>query len=791
MEQMNEMRMAYAAEGAVVQGKEYRFTVLTDCMIRMEYQKDGRFTDTATQVIANRAFPVPEFRVIDGEEQLEIVTEKLHLYYNRKPFSAEGLTVELKKGFAVYGSIWHYGDEVHDLGGTARTLDNADGAIPLEHGLLSTDGFTLLDDSKSALLTADGWVQARGEESIDLYFLGYGHSYLDCLRDFYQLSGATPLLPRYALGNWWSRFFWYTEESYLELMDRFQEKSLPFSTAVLDMGWHITDVPEKYGSGWTGYTWNKNLFPDPARFMGKLHEKGLRVTLNVHPADGVRAFEEAYPEMARALGVDYENEDKIVFDAADREFMDAYFKYLHHPNEKDGVDFWWIDWQQGSTSSIPGIDTLWLLNHLHFIDSSRDGKRPLTFSRYAGIGSHRYPIGFSGDTISNWESLAFQPYFTATASNAGYSWWSHDIGGHQRGRKDDELMVRWAQFGVFSPIMRLHSTCNIFYGKEPWNYNMEAEKTLTEFLQLRHKMIPYLYTMNELTHSQGLPLMQPMYYHYEDWDSYTVPNEYFFGTEMIVCPVTKPADKATLLAETDCWLPEGTYHDFFTGLIYRGTKKMKLYRDQSIMPVLVKAGGIIPMAADYMDSHLHNPALLEVHVYAGADGSFRMYEDDCKEMVNAAEAWTAMQFDYSRADGMAFSVQTEGCTEEVIPKNRSYRVVFHGVQAPTEAAVSGEYGCEWTYDKKQKTLTVETGAVGAGSVEITVKLEDKTLASPEMLTMAYEILRRAQISYDTKERVYRILENQKNPFRLMADLHDAQIEDSLMGALIEIISAEA
>ena len=152
------------------------------------------------------------------------------------------------------------------------------------------------------------------------------------------------------------------------------------------------------------------------------------MTLNVHPADGVRAHEKAYPAMAKALGVDAAHEDKIPFAPTDRAFMDAYFQYLHHPHEAIGVDFWWIDWQQGEDSALENVDPLWLLNHQHFLDSGRDGRQPLTFSRYAGIGSHRYPIGFSGDTVTTWESLDFQPYFTATASNVGYSWWSHEIG---------------------------------------------------------------------------------------------------------------------------------------------------------------------------------------------------------------------------------------------------------------------------------------------------------------------------------------------------------------------------
>ena len=256
---------------AVVAGETYRFTVLTDRLIRMEYQQEGRFVDEPTQTVICREFPEVPFRIIEQDNVLEIVTAHLHLYYDKNAFTREGLRIELTEGFHAHGSVWNYGDAIEDLKGTARTLDNADGAIKLESGILSRHGFTVLDDSASSFITEDQWAKGKDRESTDLYFFGYGHDYLGCLKDFYRLTGAAPLLPRFALGNWWSRFYRYSEESYLALMERFRSRNIPFSTAVIDMDWHLTDIPSKYGSGWTGYTWNPALFPDPKRFMDKLH----------------------------------------------------------------------------------------------------------------------------------------------------------------------------------------------------------------------------------------------------------------------------------------------------------------------------------------------------------------------------------------------------------------------------------------------------------------------------------------------------------------------------------------
>ena len=135
------------------------------------------------------------------------------------------------------------------------------------------------------------WVMPRDHKETDLYFFGYGRRYTEAVQDFYKLAGPTPLLPRFALGNWWSRYYRYTQDEYLQLMDRFKREGIPFTTSVIDMDWHrVDDVDPKYGSGWTGYSWDKQLFPDHKAFLRDLHERGLKATLNVHPRDGVRAL---------------------------------------------------------------------------------------------------------------------------------------------------------------------------------------------------------------------------------------------------------------------------------------------------------------------------------------------------------------------------------------------------------------------------------------------------------------------------------------------------------------------
>lgn len=177
-----------------------------------------------------------------------------------------------------------------NMGGTARTLDEADGAVPLEDGLMSMRGYAVLDDSASIALTDDGWVAEREPGAIDLYYFGYGADFAG-LADFYRISGPQPLLLRYALGNWWSCYHRYSADEYLMLMDRFAERSVP-----VQRRGHRHGLASRRRSRaawpWTGYTWNRRLFPDLV-VPGRAAPAGMKVTLNVHPVDGVRPFEEA------------------------------------------------------------------------------------------------------------------------------------------------------------------------------------------------------------------------------------------------------------------------------------------------------------------------------------------------------------------------------------------------------------------------------------------------------------------------------------------------------------------
>jgi alpha-glucosidase (family GH31 glycosyl hydrolase) len=778
--------------------------VLTSQLVRMERSEGDSFADGRTQLVRHRRFDVPDYTVSETADSLDIRTEHVHICYDRGPFSGAGLSVSMRRrAQGSHWTTWRYGDpggwadgRPTNLGGTARTLDNIDGGVELEPGLLSLHGYAVVDDSSSLQLADDGWIAPRPGAEEDLYFFGYGRDYQAALRDFFLLTGPSPLLPRWALGNWWSRYHRYSGDEYLALMDRFAEQGIPFSVAVLDMDWHLVDIDPALGSGWTGYTWDSDLFPDPEGFLAALHERDLHVTLNVHPADGVRRHEQAYAAVARDLGLDPGAGLEIAFDVTSREFVESYLKRLHHPHEEIGVDFWWLDWQSGTHTRVPGLDPLWMLNDVHYRDAARDGRRPLILSRYAGLGSHRYPVGFSGDTLITWDSLDFQPYFTATAANAGYFWWSHDIGGHLSGVKDIELATRWYQLGVFSPISRLHSANSPFNSKEPWRFGPDAEQIMTRFLRLRHQLVPYLYSAMWVSRSDGVAPVRPMYHdHPLAQEAYEVPNQYLFGPDLLVAPITTPVDRQTHLGQVTAWLPEGIWFDAFTGRRYEGGRRLILHRTLAEMPVFARDGAVVPLAAGPMAAASANPVALVLRVFPGADGGCVLLEDDgrgdpgVEDRQETAITLTWRQGDRTdRKDEVVLTVAPP--TGPGVLTSRRLTVELIGVDAMRcclARAGERELAVRVLPATGDGPSVIELGTVDL-SAGLELRLDGVRVRRRDIAGEAFALLDEAEIAYDVKTRAMELVGSLSGT-ALLSALHALDLPGNLYGALMEIVSA--
>lgn len=610
---------------AVVLADRTRLTVLTPTLVRLEYAPDAHFEDRPSFFALHRDLAPPSFDVKRSGDQLSIRTPRIELQLHCGPggFSASNLVIRVCRPGRP-PAAWRPGDTNRgNLGGTLRTLDGARGPVRLDDGLLSRDGWYLIDDTRTPVFTPD-WIEARpGDGRQDWYFFGYGSDYRAALRDLVAVSGPIPVPPSFVFGSWYSRYWPYSQEDFVRLVEEHHQHGFPLDVLVIDMDWHLP--------GWTGYTWNRDLIPDPDGLLRFLHERGVAVCLNLHPASGVHPHEEMYDAFARAVGADPASRQPVPFDCTAPRFMRAYFEVLHHPHERRGVDFWWLDWQQQTTSAIHRLDPLMWLNHLHFhhlrpipnphrpptqptrVSSEAEcGREPLAtpnrapeeadsgttrrspgapprgsgpvtvqrpasdrliFSRWGGWGGQRYPVQFSGDAESRWDVLAFEVQLTAAAGNAGCAYWSHDIGGHWSldGRCDPELFTRWVQFGALSPVLRVHSTRDPANDRRAW---LDGEPYLSAMRRahlLRRALRPYLEKTALQCHDDGTPLCRPMYLDAPDTDdAYIARDQYLLGDDLIAAPVTAPGQGSPRFARVEAWLPPGKWTEWESGSTLAG-----------------------------------------------------------------------------------------------------------------------------------------------------------------------------------------------------------------------------
>ncbi len=673
-----------AKKSNTVYYKDYRITILCERLFRIERNSSHDFNDEATQSIWFRDMPVQAFSFEQDDCSVRITTKSCSLY----------VFEDFSKSFVVLEGKKRKLNNQGNLLGTARTLDCFDGdrsirgereKTSLCNGVCSRRGVAVIDDTHSLILKKNGELAEESSDEMDCYVFAFGHDYKGAVQALYKITGNVPLIPKFALGNWWSRYYPYTEKQYVDLMEKFKEEGIPLTVATVDMDWHYSNKEEiaklfavpkdehfdENTYGWTGYTWNERLFPDYKRFLNALHQKNLRVTLNLHPADGLRYWEPFYAEMCKAMEQNAEEKLPVRFDIANPEFINHYMEIMHHPYEKEGVDFWWIDWQQGTSSKKAGLDPLWALNHYHYLDNAEGHAEPLILSRFCGVGSHRYPLGFSGDTIVSWKTQKYIPYFTTTAANIGYGWWSHDVGGHVFGEKDDEIFLRFVQYAVFNPIMRLHSSAHEMFTKEPWTYKNGIGDLVKKALILRHKLIPFLYSVDYKCHTEGQVLCEPLYYYYpEEENAYRYKNQYIFGGELLICPICKHSG-AHGLTETKIWLPKGRWTDIFTGEEYEGGRCLTAVRWLDSIPVFAKAGAILPTYAELDGNSIENPEKLELSVFNG-NGVFALYEDKDGEKQVTEFAVT----DNEKQVVFFFTHENE----KVVPTNRSYIVRFRNIK---------------------------------------------------------------------------------------------------------------
>ena len=706
-----------------------RFTVISDGTLRLEYAPDGKFVDNKSFVAVNRLYPDVDYKLKSKGAWIEITTSKMRMRYKKDSgqFTGDNLVIEAVKG--AFPFTWKPGvQQKGNLKGTYRTLDGMDGEtqtqtwvadtkkgeqLKLEDGLLATDGWSFIDDSQGLLFDNDPdweWAKERpANGGQDWYFMAYGHDYKQALKDYTLFAGKMPLPPRYAFGYWWSRYWLYSDKEFRNLIDNFNTYQIPLDVLVVDMDWHYT---EKGKGGWTGWTWNRDLFPNPQGFLKYLKQNDLKITLNLHPADGVAAYEENYTEMAKDMGVDPETKKTIPWVNSDKKFIRSMFKNILGPMERDGVDFWWLDWQQGMFDpKMKNLSNTWWINYAFFSDmEKRRETRPMLYHRWGGLGNHRYQVGFSGDAVISWKSLDFQPYFNSTASNVLYGYWSHDLGGHIGSQIDPEMYTRWLQFGALSPIMRTHSQKGAKLNKEPWVFNKEYCDIIRETIRQRYVMAPYIYTMARKGYDDGISLCRPMYYDYpENKEAYEFRNEYMFGDDVLVMPVTAPVEND--YAQVRVWLPEGEWYEWHTGALLKGNQIVERSFAVDEYPIYIKAGAILPMYLDNVMNLNGNDEEVAVTFFPGGGDTaeFKLYEDNGNDKNYASEyAVTKLSSVRNGNEQTLVIGKREGAYKDM-PLARPFKVKVLSSLIPQSVTVNG-HPAKYHYSGEDFALLIDVPA---------------------------------------------------------------------------------
>lgn len=729
--------------GQIVRGSA-RFTFLTENCLRLEFAPLCGFVDAPTLFACNRQSRVGKLTVREKRKLLTVETDLLRLEYrdDGKAFHEGNLKVTYRDANRTV--VWKPGmKNQQNLGGPVATLDGVRKAFDLPDGLLARDGWHVIDDSGKPIFQ-DGWIAQRPGDITeaerapgkalaphpdrDWYLFAYGDNYKSALASLAAVSGRAAMPRKHVLGSWYCRWFPYTEKQFREIVREYDEHGFPIDVLVMDMDWHAQNARTGFGHannlGWTGYTWNKKLIPNPQKLLDDLKRNSIYVTLNDHPADGIREHEACHATFTKLHGKG--TPANLPFNAGSQRYMESFFAAAHAGLEKQGVDFWWVDWQQDyiypRVLGVPGLPHLPWLNHLYYKHSQEGGRRGQGFSRWGGWGDHRHPIQFSGDAHACWDMLEFEVPFTVASGNAGCFFWAHDAGGFY-GERNPETYTRWVQFCALSASLRVHSVGDNL-DRRPWLWGKRFEDAMRGAFRLRAELFPYIYGSVRQCYDQTIPLLRGMYLEYPDHEeAYQHRGQYLFGDHFLVAPITKAGQGARRVAEQTIWFPKGDWYHFLTGEKIEGGQTHTLPFGIDEIPLFVKGGVPIPlqpysrrMASAPLDT-------LRVRCYPGGAGESSLYEDDGQSEAYKGKdhARTRLQFEQS-AESITVQIGKTDGTFKGQRSKRAYQIELPGQSRPKSVAVNGKVA-EFAYEKKSRMIVVKIPATSIRTaVQVVVRM---------------------------------------------------------------------
>ena len=629
----------------VITGSNYRFSILSEGLIRIEYSQSGTFNDNKTLLVSNRYSNKIDYKKEETPSLLTIETKMFKLEYKKElPFITKGLLSN--KNLLITNIFtkkkWYYNHlETKNLGGGTFSLD--EGKYNFEKGLFSLDGFSTIEDSNNYLYKDNSIVK---NDYIDIYLFIYGKDFNKTLSDFYTLTGSTSLLKRSILGVIWDKNTPYGNDDIYKLVKRFKKHNIPISTFILSDKLTINS--------------DNNLTLDTSK-------------LN-YPKELIEYLKSNNINTGLRINTDNNSIDKI-----------NYHEQYYNKNIKPFIE------SEISTFINDGANNLDLqmFNRVFEEKSKESNNRGIVFNRNYANNVHTNSIIYSGNTISTWELFKKIPFYNIMTANSGISYISHAIGGYKDGIEDPQLYLRYIQFGVFSSILRLSSEDGEYYKRAPYEWDSSTYNIVKDYLQLRYKLIPYLYSESFNSIKEAKTLIEPLINSNSDLyfnDSYK--NEYYLGKGLLISPITSKKDTLINCCPHHFYLPNGTWYSFKDGKKYNGNKKhLGFFKDEDY-PVFCKAGAIIPMAYDNEYNNTYNPKNLEIIVFPGQNNSYQLYEDNGVNYDYLKWIVHLTNFEYECFDeNFTLRIKIPYKYPGVVGSKRNYRLRFKNISTYSSISV--------------------------------------------------------------------------------------------------------
>lgn len=520
----------------------------------------------------------------------------------------------------------------------------------------------------------------RSPHAERLDYVVFAGSADEVIATYRHLSGQAPLFPKWAYGFWQCRERYTSAEHLISTVKTFRERRLPMDVIVQD--WQYWGQ-----NGWGVPQFDTRHYPDPKGFIQALHD------LNVHFCISIWSN----PDQQSAIGKTYVANQRFIpgtkwldyFNPATRQ---DYWNTLKTNMFDHGVDAWWMDAVEPENDALHGETTylgagdFYRLTYPLMVSqavyegqrATNEAKRVCILTRSAFSGQQRYGvINWSGDVGWDWGTYQRQVVAGLNFMASGLPYWTTDIGGFFRPGGSQytdpnyhDLLTRWFQWGVFNPIFRVHGYQS---ETEPWKYGETVENNLRKMLQLRYRLLPYIYSEAWSITREGGTLMRPFVMDFsQDQKALEQAYEFMFGPSILVAPVVEPN-----VSRWPVYLPAGhDWYDFHTGLTSQGGTTVMTNAPQDVIPLYIKAGSILPMGPVVQHTGEDTGGALEIHVYEGADASFTLYEDEGEAYAYEQGAYSTIPLTWNQAKRRLTIGERRG-SYPGIPATRQLTIVLH------------------------------------------------------------------------------------------------------------------